>query len=294
MERRAVIDRTPPAVLVVAAIVCVQFGSAAARRWFDATGPLGATAMRLAFGAVLLLAMVRPRVRAWTWATWRGALALGLVLGLMNSCIYLAVDRIPFGVAVTVEFLGPLLVALVQARRVLDVGWAALAFGGVALLGWQDRGIDTVGLAFAGLAALSWAGYILTSARLARDLEELDGLAVAVAVAAVAVLPFGAPDAMRAIGADPLEILGVFAMVGLVTSAAPYAFEYVALRRLPTRTYGVLASLGPALAALAGLLALDQSLAMVQLAAMAMVTAASIGVVRTAERPAALAPTIRA
>lgn len=285
MERRAVIDRVPPTALVVAAIVCVQFGSAAARTWFDETGPLGATALRLTFGALLLLMIVRPRVGGWSRATWRGALALGIVLGLMNSCIYLAVDRIPFGVAVTVEFLGPLLVALVQARRLLDVGWAALAFGGVALLGWQDRGIDVVGLAFAGLAALSWAAYILTSARLARDLAGLDGLAVAVAVAAVAVLPLGGGDAMRAISADPFVILVAFAAIGLVTSAAPYAFEYVALRRLPTRTYGVLASLGPALAALAGFLVLDQSLALVQLAAMAMVSVASVGVVRTAQRP---------
>ncbi|MBC7643806.1 MAG: EamA family transporter [Thermoleophilia bacterium] len=270
--------RIPATLLAFAAIVSLQFGSAFARTWFDEVGPLGAAELRLVFGSLLVIAFVRPRVRHWERRTWLGVLALGAALGGMNSCIYLAIDRIPFGVAVTVEFLGPLIVALAQARRFNDAFWALVAFAGVLLLGLEGRvAVSTAGLGFAGLAAICWAAYIVTSSRLARQVDGLSGLALAMSVAAVLVTPFGITDAMNAV-TDDATVIPAFLVIAVLTSAVPYSLEFIALKRMPTRTFGVLSSLGPAVAALAGLAVLGQELGWKQLAAMAMVTAAGIGV----------------
>ena len=212
------------------------------------------------FGALVLLAVFRPRVRRWNRSTWLGVGLLGLALAGMNSLIYLAIDTIPLGVAVTLEFMGPLLVALVQTRRWLDAAWAVLAFAGVLLLGLDSSGaIPLVGIGFALGAGLFWAGYILANARLGKTDGSMGGLAMAMVVAAIVVVPFGARDATDAVMADP-RLLGVFAIVAVLTSALPYSLEMVALRRLPTRVFGVLSSLGPAVAAMAGLVVLQQAL----------------------------------
>ncbi|WP_423917773.1 EamA family transporter [Frigoribacterium sp. 2-23] len=275
---RPPLDRVPSPVLAVAAIVSVQFGAAYARSHFDAVGPTGAAALRLAFGALVLLVVFRPDVRRWRAATWGGVALLGIALAGMNSLIYLAIDSIPLGVAVTLEFMGPLVVALVQTRRWLDAAWALLAFAGVVLLGLDSSGaIPLTGIAFALGAGLFWAGYILANARLGKNDDSMGGLAMAMLVAAVIVVPVGAADATRAVLADP-RLLGVFAVVAVLTSALPYSLEMVALRRLPTRVFGVLSSLGPAIAALAGLIVLHQALGIREVTALALVTAASVGV----------------
>lgn len=268
----------PAPVLAIAAIVSVQFGSSWARTFFDATGPLGAVALRLFFGSLLLVLLVRPRVRGWTRRTWIGVLGLGVALGGMNTLIYLAFERIPIGVAVTIEFLGPLLVALVQVRRARDVLWPLLAFAGVALLGAESGAgsLDPIGLLVALGAALCWAGYILTSADVGRRVRGLDGLSVAMLVAAALIVPIGAPQAIAAVALDPL-LLVVFALVGLATSALPYSLELQALRRMPTRVFGVLSSLGPAVAAVAGLVVVHERLSGPQLVALALVSIASTG-----------------
>jgi inner membrane transporter RhtA len=276
---------------MLAAICSLQFGSAFARTWFDATGPLGAAALRLTFGALLLVAFTRPRVLAWSRGDWLGVLALGLALGAMNTSIYLAIDRIPFGVAVTIEFLGPLALALVQARRRLDVAWALLAFVGVAMLGGVvgTTHLDALGVLFAVLAACCWAAYIVATANLSRRVTNTEGLAAAACVAALVVLPLGATDAVDAVVAQPL-LLAAFVAIAVLTSALPYALEYRALRRLSTRLFGVLSSLGPAVAAIAGLVVLDQSLRPVEWLALVCVTAASIGAVASSRHPAAVQP----
>ncbi len=279
------LDRVPAPVLAIAAMVSVQFGSAFARTFFDETGTMGAVALRLLFGSLLLLAVVRPDVRGWTRRTWVGVVGLGIALAGMNSLIYLAFEQIPIGVAVTVEFLGPLLVALAQVRRWRDVVWPVLAFAGVALLGAES---SAGALAFGGLllsaaAAVFWAGYILTSADLGRRLPGVDGLAVAMVVAAVVVVPIGAPQAAVAVVADP-TLLAVFALVGLLTSVLPYSLEFIALRRIPTRVFGVLSSLGPAIAAVAGLLVLSEALTALQLLALVLVSLASAGATLFASR----------
>jgi inner membrane transporter RhtA len=202
------LDRVPPQVLAVAAIFSVQFGSAFARTFFDEVGSMGAAALRLFFGCIILAAIVRPRVRAWKRATWLRVIALGLALAGMNSFIYLAIDHIPIGVAVTVEFLGPLAVALVQTRKLADAAWAVLALVGVLLLGFDPSGeLEWIGLVLAALAALFWVGYILMSSRLGADADGVAPLAVAMVVAAIVVVPIGAPTALSAVILDPRLLL---------------------------------------------------------------------------------------
>jgi inner membrane transporter RhtA len=284
------LDRVPPQVLAVAAIFSVQFGSAFARTFFDEVGSMGAAALRLFFGCIILAAIVRPRIRAWKRATWLRVIALGLALAGMNSFIYLAIDHIPIGVAVTVEFLGPLAVALVQTRKLADAAWAVLALVGVLLLGFDPSGeLEWIGLVLAALAALFWAGYILMSSRLGADADGVAPLAVAMVVAAIVVVPIGAPTALSAVILDP-RLLLIFLVVAILTSVLPYALEFTALKRMPTRIFGVLSSLGPAVAALAGFVVLHEALAVTQLIALLLVTTASIGVTVMGSRARPIEP----
>ncbi|MBP1327456.1 inner membrane transporter RhtA [Leucobacter exalbidus] len=276
--------RVPASVLAVAAIFSVQFGNALVGGMFTAVGPLGAAAARLGFAALLLLVFVRPRVRSWDRATWGGAIALGIALAGMNSCIYLAFDRIPLGIAVTIELLGPLAVAAATSRRLLDVGWVVLALGGVLLLGAAPGGgLPLAGVGFALAAAGFWALYIVCSSRLGAKAQGLDPLAVAMTVAAAVVLPLGAGDAVAAFTVQPI-LIAVFVGAALLTSVIPYTLEFVALRRMSVRVFGVLSSLGPAVAALAGFVVLAQHLTLVQCGAIALVVAACAGVIGTAKR----------
>lgn len=271
--------RLPAPLLAVVAIISVQFGNAVAGSFFDQTGPMGAAALRLAWGALIIVAIVRPRVRRWPRSTWLGVAVLGVALAGMNSLIYLSIDRIPIGIAVTVELFGPLAIALVSVRRLADLLWALLAVAGVLLLGLQAGGeLSWSGLLLAAGAALFWALYILASSRLGGRVRGVDGLAVAMLLAAAIVVPFGATEAAHAVSIAPW-LLAAFALVAVLTSALPYALEFLALKRMPARVFGILSSLGPAMAALAGLLVLHQLLGWFQLIAIALVTTASVGVV---------------
>lgn len=298
--RGASLGRIPASALVIAAVFSVQFGNALGGALFDRVGPLGAAALRLLFAAAILIAIVRPRLGAWTRRHWIGAVALGLAMGGMNACIYLAIDRIPIGIAVTIELLGPLAVAAAGIRRAVDALWVLLALGGIGLLAWGlsgRGGAGAGGLGAAGsgglllgvLAALAaagcWALYILASARLGPSVRGVDGLAVALAVAAVAVLPFGIGQAASGVEREPWLLLA-FAGLALLTSVIPYALEFTALKRMPSRVFGVLSSLGPAVAAVAGFAVLGQSLSPVQLAAILLVIVASAGAVAASRRTA--------
>lgn len=287
MNRPRTVAAVPAPLLVLVAIASVQTGSAVARTAFDVTGASGMTLLRLALAGLLLSAVVRPAVRHWTRAQWTAAVLLGLTMGAMNLVFYLAIRDVPLGVAVTVEFVGPLLLALVQTRRVWDLVWAVLAGAGVVLLGLDGRGsVPITGLALALLAGMFWAGYILASARVGRVLPGVDGLAVALLVAALLALPFGAAGAARA-AVDGRALL-VGAGVALLSSIIPYALELTALRSIPTRVFGVLMSLEPAAAAVAGLIVLDQVLGTRELVALAAVSLASVGVTyaRRSDQPA--------
>jgi inner membrane transporter RhtA len=287
VNRPRSVAAVPAPLLVLVAIASVQTGSAVARTAFDVSGASGMTLLRLAIAGLLLTAVVRPNVRRWSRAQWGAAAALGLTMGAMNLVFYLAIQDVPLGVAVTVEFVGPLLLALVQTRRVWDLVWAVLAGAGVVLLGLDGgESVPLTGLALALLAGMFWAGYILSSARVGKVLPGVDGLAVALLVAALLALPFGAVGAARAVADGRALLVGV--AVALLSSIIPYALELTALRRIPTRVFGVLMSLEPAAAAIAGLIVLDQVLGTRELVALGAVSLASVGVTyaRRSDQPA--------
>ena len=269
----------PAAVaMVLGSCASVQVGAAFAAQLFPAVGPAGATALRLAAAAVLLLVAVRPRVRGWTRRQWLPVLAFGASLAGMNSAFYAGLERLPLGPAVTIEFLGPLTLAAVLTRRRRDLLWVALALAGVALLGLGGAGgeaLDPVGVGLCLVAGALWAAYVLLSARVGAVVRGQAGLAAASAVAAVLVVPPGAAAAGTAL-LDP-ALLAAGAAVGLLSSVVPYSLELVALRRLPARTFGVLLSLEPAVAVLAGWLVLDQGLGWHGALAVALVVVASAG-----------------
>ena len=282
-------NRVPAPLLALTAMLSVQIGAAVAKTRFDEVGSVGAATLRLVIGAVVLALVVRPRVRHWTRAQWLAAVLLGLALGGMNLFIYVAFATIPIGVAVTIEFLGPLTLSLAHTRRWRDAVWAALALAGVVLLGVGPSAIGDVGGVLAAvLAAGCWAAYIVMNRRVGAAIPGIDGLAVSMLVAMVVALPFGLRPAVAGVAGDPTLLL-VFAVVGLLSSVLPYALEMSALRRMPTRVFGVLQSLGPAIAALAGLVVLREALSVLEVVALVCVTAASAGVTLTSRRGVAAA-----
>ncbi len=272
-------DRIPAVWLVVGGIVSVQFGAAIAKQLFPLVPPTAMVWLRLVASVVVFLAVVRPRLRGHSRADWSVALLFGVSLMTMNWAIYQSFARIPLGIAVTIEFLGPLAVAVVGSRRPRDLVWVALAALGVGLLGASRTSLDLAGVLFALLAAAGWACYILLSARTGQRWPGVSGLVVASLVGAVAL----APPAVLAAGSRLLEphVLLLGLAVGLLSSVIPYSLELTALRRIPPRVFGILMSLEPAVAALAALLLLREFLTPVQWAAMACIVLASVGSTRT-------------
>ncbi|ADU10890.1 protein of unknown function DUF6 transmembrane [Micromonospora sp. L5] len=275
--------------LVLGGALSVQFGSALAALLFPRTGVAGAVTLRLTVGALLMLVVCRPRVRGYGRRDWAAVLAFGLALAGMNSIFYQAIERIPLGPAVTLEVLGPLALSVIAARRMAAWCWAALALAGVVLLGQGgfDR-LDPAGAALALTAGAMWAAYIVCSARIGARFPGADGLALALTVAALLTLPFGLADGGGRL-ADPV-VLGLGTGLALLASVLPYSLELAALRRLPTATFAVMMSLGPAIAAVAGWLVLGQALRPVEVLAIALVVAASAGAVRAAAPPPSPAP----
>lgn len=261
--------------MVLAAAGSVQVGGAFAVTLFDDVGAAGAAFLRLAFAAAILWAVWRPRVPARGYER-RLVVAFGAALGCMNWMIYESMARIPLGAAVTIEFAGPLLVAVIGSRRPLDGVWIVLAAAGIVLL--ADPGgssLDTAGVLFALAAAGCWMAYILLSKRVGGVFPGGSGLALAMVVGAVVVLPAGIAGALGAAGEPGL--LGSALVVALASSVFPYSLELEALRRLPAAVFGVLMSLEPAVAALAGFVVLGQDLGAREALAIAMVVVASAG-----------------
>ena len=277
------LGRVSPIGLVLTGVTSIQFGAALAATMFDDLGPGGTSAIRLGFAAIVLMAVWRPRVRGRRMPELRLVALFGLTLGAMNLFFYEALDRIPLGVAVTMEFAGPLVIAVATSRRRLDLLWAALAALGIVLLsgvGGIGDGLDPVGVVLILCAAACWAIYILLAQRTSLVFDGSDGLALAMVVAALVPLGPGIAQA----GADLLQpqLLAMGAGVALLSSVIPYSLETEALRRMPTNVFGVLMSLEPAVAALAGLLVLHQGLETRELVAMGLVVIASVGVSRSA------------
>jgi inner membrane transporter RhtA len=280
--------RAPSSALVLGAMVSVQLGAAIAVKQFDRLGPGGAVLLRLASASVMLLLLFRPRLRGRPRRELVLAVTFGFVLAAMNTSFYEALDRIPLGIAVTIEFVGPLAVAITGSRRPIDVLWVVLAVGGIIALTQGDAsGLDTLGVAFALFAGVLWGVYIVLNARLGQAFESATGLTIAMCVSTVVALPLGVAQAGTQLIAVRELLLG--SVVGLLSSAIPYSFELEALRRIKPAVFGVLMSLEPAIAALIGFVFLSQGLSGRAVVGIAMVVIASIGASRRArEAPVAV------
>jgi inner membrane transporter RhtA len=266
--------------MVLAAVASVQVGAALATELFDELGAVGTVMLRIGFAAAALGLIWRPAVRELRGPDARALWLFGLTLAGMNTCFYLALDRIPLGIAVTLEFVGPLGVAVAASHRRLDLVWASLAAAGIVLLapGIGDE-LDLLGAALALLAGGFWAAYILLSQRVGRAFSGGGGLALAMVVAAAVLLAPG----IVAGGGELLDpaILAVGFAVAMLSSAIPYSLELEALRRLPASVFGVMMSLEPAVAALVGFVLLDQGLAASEAVAIVLVVVASAGALRS-------------
>lgn len=271
----------PPTLLVLASIASVQFGAAFAKTLFDELGAGGTVFVRTLVAAIVLALIWRPRLAGHDRRDLRLALVFGLVLAAMNFCFYSSIERIPLGIAVTFEFVGPLGVAVFGSRRPLDLLWVVLAATGILLLSDLGAGgLDRLGVALALFAGVLWAAYILLSARMGQAFPGGAGLALAMVVATIPLAPVGIADG----GSQLLvpEVLLAGGAVGLLGSAIPYALELEALRTMPVGVFGVLMSLEPAVAAFAGFLVLDEGLVTREVVAIGLVVAASAGAARGA------------
>ncbi|MFI5941128.1 EamA family transporter [Streptomyces uncialis] len=269
-----------PVGLVLAGGISVQFGGALAVTLMPRAGAFGVVTLRLVVAALILVLVCRPRLRGHSRADWGTVVAFGVALAAMNGLFYQSVARIPMGPAVTLEVLGPLALSVITSRRLVNLLWAGLALAGVFLLsGGGFDTLDPAGVAYALGAGVMWAAYIVFSARTGRRFPQADGLALAMIVASVLILPFGIVES----GAKLLDpsILALGAAIAVLSSVLPYTLELLALRRLPAPTFAVLMSLEPAIAAAAGFLVLSQALTLSQAAAISLVIVASMGAVRT-------------
>ena len=277
----AELDRVPAPALVIVAVLSVQLGAAVAKSLFDDLTPTGVVALRLLFGVLVLGLLFRPRIRNRSRAELRLAVAFGLVLVSMNLCFFQAIDRIPLGIAVTLEFIGPLGVALIGSRRSSDFLWVAMAASGIALLApGIGEGLDAAGVAFALAAGVLWGAYILLGVRVGKAYAGPTGLVLAMGVGACVALPLGVGSAGSSL-LDPALLAAGFG-VAVLSSAIPWSLELEALRRLPTQVFGVLMSLEPAIGALVGFVVLGERLGIRAVTAIALVVAASAGAAREA------------
>jgi inner membrane transporter RhtA len=269
--------------IVVGGLVCQEAGAGLAVLLFPQVGAVGMVMLRLVFSAIILLLIFRPSVRGRSRADWLTVIAFGLALAVMNTLFYLALTRLHLGATVTLEYLGPLVLSVVVSRRASAWLWAVLALAGVVLLG---RGgfdsLDPVGVVLALGAGVMWVAYILLSARAGARFARLEGLALAMAIGGVLMLPFGIVTAGAGL-LNPLTlVLGL--AVAVLSSTIPYGLELLALRRLPAATFSILLSLAPALAAVAGVVILQQPLTILDAVAIGLVVVASMGAVRAASR----------
>lgn len=271
--------------MVLGGVVSVQFGGALAAKLIERIGAPGAVSLRLALAVPILLLIARPALRNRTKRDLLSVVAFGIVLGLMNLSFYLSLERLPLGVAVTIEFIGPLGLAAAMSRRRRDlIAVAAAGLGVVLVNGHELSAVDWVGVGFAALAGLLWACYILLSADTGRRFEQLDGLALAMVVSTLVTAPIGIGTA----GSELLhwQVLLVGLAIAVLSSVLPYSLETLALRRMRPAVFGILMSLEPAVAATAGFLVLRQQLAVIQLIGMICVVGASIAITRTARTEA--------
>jgi inner membrane transporter RhtA len=274
---RALTQATPPPVLLLLSLISIQIGAAIATHLFAALGTTGTVFFRLAFAGAIAVAIFRPRLTAAVWAHRRVVVAYGVTIAFMNWAFYQSIALIPLGVAVAVEFIGPLLVGVATSRRPRDLLWLGMAAAGIAVFG-REAGttLNAEGLMFALLAGAGWAGFIIASQRVGKVLPGHSGLALALVIAAVALLPVyllsGPPQGFTVVAI--LAALGV----AVLSTALPLSLEFAALQRMPARMYSVLVTFEPVLAGIVGFILLSQPLDLWTVAGMLLVIGASLGV----------------
>jgi inner membrane transporter RhtA len=266
-----------PIALLLAAMLSVQAGASIAKTLFPVVGPVGMVALRIALGTIVLCILMRPWRARITSTTWRPLAIYGVTLGVMNLFYYLSLSRVPLGIAVAIEFIGPLAVAVFSSRRLIDFSWIALAAGGLVLLlpvAHIGVGIDPLGALYALAAGACWALYIIFGQKAGAD-HGAQTVAIGSLISAVIVIPIGLLDRGPALFSGPMLLPGL--AVGVLSTALPYTLEMYALTRLPARTFGILMSIEPAFGALIGYFYLHERLTAVQWTAIGLVIAASIG-----------------
>jgi inner membrane transporter RhtA len=281
-ESSGTLGRVSPLALVFGSIISVQFGAAISVTIFDEVGVAGSTLLRLAFASVFLFLLSRPKVSQWSARQVKMAVAFGVTLAAMNLAFYLAIDILPVGIATTIEFLGPISIAAIFSRRLLDGLWVALAAAGVVLIAqpWSAGSLELEGVLLALLAAFFWAVYILIAQRAGEIFPDRDGLTIAMMIGTAIVFIPGVASGGSMLVTPQILLLG--AVIGLLSSLIPYSFELEALRRMPARVFGTLMSVEPAVAVLAGFIVLSQKPTLLELVAISLVVAASVGVTRSA------------
>ena len=283
-SRRAVGMAT---LLAMLSMSSVQFGAALSAPTMTAFGSLSTTWLRLCWAAVVLAVVVRPKLRGYAPAHWLAVLALGIAMAGMTLCFFASIELIPLGLAVAIDFLGPLTVATVGVRRWRALVWPLLAIAGVLLLarsgtGWiGGSAAQSVGVLLAVGAALGWGSYIVLMKKTGAAFEGLEGLSISLIAAALVATPFGLVDSG---GHIPPMQLAATAGLALLVPLLPYALEMVALRQMPAAAFGILMSVEPAIGALAGFVVLRQPMTVLQLVGMVCVVCASVGVIAAATR----------
>lgn len=276
---------TAGVLLVLGSCISLQFGAALATQLFPHAGATGTTFFRLFLAGLILVAFARPQVRTWTRAQWKAVILFGLSLGCMNTCFYEGIQRIPLGTAVTIEFIGPLVLSVLLSRHARDLIWVALAAVGLGLLGIESFigvSLDPIGVAWVLGAGIFWALYILTSANAGAVVPGTGGLAIAILIGSLVPAPFGIIRT-PAVLADAHLLLIAFG-TAVLASVLPYLFEFLALRRMPSNIFSIMLSLEPAIAAIAGWLLLSQSIGLLGALAAGLVICASIGITVSANR----------
>ena len=273
----------PPVPAVLLAILSVQCGAAIAKTLFPAIGAAGTASIRIGVSALILLLAYRPNLKQIKPNQWKIVVPNGLCLGAMNLTFYLAIERIPIGLAVTLEFIGPLLLAIIGSKRLIDYCWVLLAAAGIVLIApWSNDAIDTVGVLFALLAAALWATYIILGGKVSKIMHGGQAVATGMLFASLLILPFGFYE-NGLLNLTP-KLFGYGVALALLSSAIPFTLEMKALGQLPPRTFSILMSLEPAAAAICAFLFLQEKLNFYEILAVVCVVSASVGATLTAKR----------
>ncbi len=273
----------PPIPAVLFAIISVQSGAAIAKTLFPAIGAAGTASLRIGISAIILFVVYRPNLFKFTPNQLKIVIPYGLSLGAMNLIFYLAIERIPIGLAVTLEFIGPLVVAVMGSKRLIHYLWVLLAAAGIVLIApWSNDGIDLLGVLFALLAGALWAAYIVLGAKVSKIMKGGEAVATGMLFASVLIVPFGILENGLNNLTPTFLYLGI--ALALLSSAIPFTLEMKALGQLPTRTFSILMSLEPAAASICAFIFLQEYLTFNEILAVVFVVIASVGSTITSKR----------